>query len=80
MNNWDRENPIAQFVRDRRKKAKLTQVELSDFTGVGLRFVRELEQGKPNLMSDKVNQVLLFFGYTLTPTPISDETRRNMGK
>ncbi|MEL0649898.1 helix-turn-helix transcriptional regulator [Algibacter sp. TI.3.09] len=80
MNNWDRENDIAQFVRDRRKKAKLTQVELSDFTGVGLRFVRELEQGKPNLMSDKVNQVLLFFGHTLTPTPISDETRRNMGK
>ena len=80
MNNWDRENSIAQFVRDRRKKAKLTQVELSDFTGVGLRFVRELEQGKPNLMSDKVNQVLLFFGHTLTPTPISDETRRNMGK
>lgn len=80
MNNWDKENDIAQFVRDRRKKAKLTQVELSDFTGVGLRFVRELEQGKPNLMSDKVNQVLLFFGHTLTPTPISDETRRNMGK
>lgn len=80
MNNWDRANGIAQFVRDRRKKAKLTQVELSDFTGVGLRFVRELEQGKPNLMSDKVNQVLLFFGHTLTPTPISDETRRNMGK
>ena len=80
MNNWDKENSISQFVRDRRKKAKLTQVELSDFTGVGLRFVRELEQGKPNLMSDKVNQVLLFFGHTLTPTPISDETRRNMGK
>jgi len=80
MNHWDRANAIAQFVRDRRKKAKLTQVELSDFTGVGLRFVRELEQGKTNLMSDKVNQVLLFFGHTLTPTPISDETRRNMGK
>ena len=78
MNNWDRKNGIAQFVRDRRKKAKLTQVELSDFTGVGLRFVRELEQGKPNLMSGKVNQVLLFFGHTLTPTPLSDETRRNM--
>ncbi|MCL7765051.1 helix-turn-helix transcriptional regulator [Polaribacter sp. Z014] len=80
MINWDRENNIAQFVRERRKKAKLTQVELSDFTGVGLRFVRELEQGKTSLMSDKVNQVLLFFGHTLTPTPISDETRRNMGK
>jgi len=77
---WDRENTIAQFVRDRRKKANLTQVELSDFTGVGLRFVRELEQGKPNLMTDKVNQVLLFFGHILTPTPISNETRRNLGK
>jgi len=77
---WDRENTIAQFVRDRRKKVNLTQVELSDFTGVGLRFVRELEQGKPNVMTDKVNQVLLFFGHTLTPTPLSDETRRNMGK
>ncbi len=80
MDNWDRDNGIAQFVRGRRKKTKLTQVELSDFTGVGLRFVRELEQGKPNLMTDKVNQVLLFFGHTLTPIPISDETRRNMGK
>ena len=71
---------MAQFVRERRKKAKLIQVELSDFTGVSLRFVRELEQGKSNWMSGKVNQVLLFFGHTLTPTPISDETRRNMGK
>lgn len=76
---WDRQNTIAQFVRERRKKANLTQVELSDFTGVGLRFVRELEQGKPNLMSDKVNQLLLFFGHKLTPTPISYETRRSMG-
>ncbi|TXD53918.1 helix-turn-helix transcriptional regulator [Polaribacter sp. IC063] len=78
MNNWDRKNSIAQFVKVRRKKAKLTQVEFADFTGVGLRFVHELEQGKPNLMSDKVNQVLLFFGHILTPTPLSDETRRNM--
>jgi transcriptional regulator with XRE-family HTH domain len=77
---WYRENTLAQFVRERRKKVKLTKVELSDFTGLGLRFVRELEQGKPNLMSDKVNQVLLFFGHTLTPTPISEETKRNMGK
>ncbi|WP_194768105.1 helix-turn-helix domain-containing protein [Tamlana sp. I1] len=77
---WDRENTIAQFIRARRKQANLTQVELSDFTGVGLRFLRELEQGKPNVMADKVNQVLLFFGHTLTPKPISDEARRNLGK
>lgn len=80
MKNWDRKNTIAQLVRSKCKKAKLTQVELSDVTGVGLRFVRELEQGKPNLMMDKINQVLLFFGHTLTPTPISDEARRNLGQ
>lgn len=80
MREWDRENTIAQLVRNKRKKASLTQVELSDITGVGLRFMRELEQGKPNLMMDKINQVLLFFGHTLTPTPMSDETRRNLGK
>lgn len=80
MNSWDRHNPIAKFVRNRRKKSNLTQVELADVTGLGVRFVRELEQGKPNLMTDKINQILLFFGHTLTPTPISDETRRNLGE
>jgi y4mF family transcriptional regulator len=79
MKGWNRHNAISDFVRTHRKESKMTQSELSDLTGVGLRFVRDLEQGKPNLMSDKVNQVLLFFGHTLTPTPISDETRRNLG-
>lgn len=79
MKDWDRHNAISNFVRTHRKESKMTQSELSDLTGVGLRFVRDLEQGKPNLMTDKVNQVLLFFGHLLTPTPISDETRRNLG-
>jgi y4mF family transcriptional regulator len=80
MRNWNRHNAISEFVRSRRKVNGMTQLELSDLTGVGLRFVRDLEQGKPNLMTDKVNQVLLFFGHTLAPTAISDETRRNLGK
>ena len=80
MKEWNRHNPIAQFSRQRRKELNLTQVELSDTTGVGLRFVRNLEQGKPNLMTDKINQVLLFFGHELTPTPISDATRKDLGK
>ncbi|MDO6737365.1 transcriptional regulator [Wenyingzhuangia sp. 2_MG-2023] len=79
MEERNRNNDIALFVRESRKKANLTQVELVDITGVGLRFLRELEQGKPNLMTDKINQVLLFFGHTLTIKPISDETRRSMG-
>lgn len=80
MQAWNRNNSMANFVRKARKKSNLTQVELADMTGVGVRFVRDLEQGKPNLMTDKINQILLFFGHTLTPTPISDETRRSMGK
>ena len=45
-----------------RKQYNLTQVELSEKSGVGLRFVRELEQGKQTLRLDKVNQVLSMFG------------------
>ena len=56
-----------------RKESNLTQTELSDLTGVGLRFVRDLEQGKPNLMTDKVNQILKFFGATLTPQLFKNE-------
>jgi len=75
MEGWNRNNPIAQFIRRRRKEQKLTQIELSDITGVGLRFVRELEQGKPTLMMDKVNQILLFFGHTVKPVELSKEER-----
>jgi len=67
VNEWKRDNPIAEYVRKQRKMHKMTQAELS----VGLRFVWDLEQDKPNLMTDKVNQVLLFFGSTLKPQPIS---------
>lgn len=80
MKDWDRHNATASFVRERRKQSGLTQIDLADITGLGLRFVRELEQGKPNLMTDKINQILLFFGHILTPTPITDEARRNLAK
>jgi y4mF family transcriptional regulator len=58
---------LADFVKHRRKKLKITQVELAERAGVGLRFLRELEQGKPTLRLDKVNQVLDMFGYEMTP-------------
>jgi y4mF family transcriptional regulator len=74
MKNWKRHNPIADYVRKQRKAGKMTQLELADLTGVGLRFVRDLEQGKLNLMTDKVNQILIFFGSTLKPQPINDAT------
>jgi y4mF family transcriptional regulator len=53
---------ISAYVKNRRKQYKLTQVELSEKSGVGLRFVRELERGKQTLRLDKVNQVLSLFG------------------
>ena len=53
---------IASFVKQRRKQLHLTQPELAMRAGVGLRFVRELEQGKKTLRLDKVNQVLALFG------------------
>ena len=57
---------IAEFVKERRKKLGMTQVVLADRAGVGLRFLRELEQGKTNLRLDKVNQVLQMFGKTVS--------------
>ena len=50
-----------------RKLYGLTQIDLSQKAGVGLRFVRELEQGKATLRLDKVNQVLALFGAEMSP-------------
>jgi y4mF family transcriptional regulator len=54
---------LSDFVKIKRKSVKLTQPELAEKAGVGLRFIRELEQGKETLRLDKVNQVLQLFGY-----------------
>lgn len=53
---------LANFVKEMRKKFNLTQIDLADKSGVGLRFVRDLEQGKQTLRMDKINQVLSLFG------------------
>ena len=58
---------LSELVKQKRKKLKLTQTDLAEKAGVGLRFLRELEQGKKTLRMDKVNQVLELFGYELTP-------------
>jgi y4mF family transcriptional regulator len=62
---------LADFVKYRRKSVKLTQPELAEKAGVGLRFIRELEQGKKSLRLDKVNQVLQLFGYEVGAVPKS---------
>lgn len=58
---------LSQFVKQRRKSLGLTQEDLSFKAGVGLRFVRDLEQGKRSLRMDKVNQLLALFGHELGP-------------
>jgi y4mF family transcriptional regulator len=64
---------IGEFVKLRRKEAGLTQIELAAKAGVGLRFVRELEQGKDSLRTDTVNKVLALFGKCLGPVDLSRE-------
>ena len=59
---------ISSFVKYHRKKLGLTQKELAAKAGVGIRFIREIEQGKETLQLNKVNQVLDLFGFSLTAT------------
>ena len=63
---------LAKFIKAKRKEFGLTQVDLSQKSGVGLRFVREMEQGKETLRLDKVNQVLALFGAEMAPMKLSE--------
>lgn len=56
---------IAEFVKKSRRMHKISQPELAKRAKVGLRFIRDLEQGKKTLRMDKVNAVLSYFGYQL---------------
>ena len=71
--------PLVRFVKGKRKELGLTQHDLADRAGVGLRFIRDLEQGKDTLRLDKVNQVLALFGRRMEPAPfqleLKNETR-----
>ncbi len=63
-------NLLQDFVKERRRKLKITQEQLAVKSGVGIRFIRDLEQGKITLRMDKVNQVLNMFGHELGPVPL----------
>ena len=60
-------NHLSQYVKDLRKQYRLTQEDLAERAGVGLRFVRDLEQGKTTLWMDKVYLVLNLFGAEVAP-------------
>ena len=67
---------LSKYVKAMRKQYNLTQVELSEKSGVGLRLVRELEQGKQTLRLDKVNQILNLFGSEVGVVPLSKTDER----
>ena len=60
-------NKIGNYIKQERKKVGLTQEEFAIRSGLGLRFVRELEQGKETVRLDKVNQALAMFGKEAVP-------------
>ena len=60
-------NKIAEFIKTNRKEAGLTQEEFAIRSGLGLRFVRELGQGKETVRMDKVNEALAMFGMEAVP-------------
>ena len=66
-------NRIAEFVKTQRKAAGLTQEQFAMRSGLGLRFVRELEQGKTTVRMDKVNVALAMFGMEAVPGRKEDE-------
>jgi y4mF family transcriptional regulator len=57
---------LSTFLKEQRKHNNLTQEDLAVKSGVGLRLVREIEQGKVTMRMDKVNQILALFGAELT--------------
>ena len=63
-------NTIGLYIKNERKKAGLSQEDFAARAGLGLRFVRELEQGKETVRLDKVNQALAMFGMEAVPGEI----------
>jgi y4mF family transcriptional regulator len=70
MPTTDLAGSLADTVKQMRKRLKLSQATAAERAGVGLRFFRELEAGKPTLRMDKVNAVLFLFSLRLGPVPL----------
>jgi y4mF family transcriptional regulator len=66
--------PLSAVVKQKRKSHGMTQQDLSQKSGLGLRLIREIEQGKKSMRMDKVNQLLALFGMELTPVATTMRT------
>lgn len=71
-------NKIAAFIKENRKAAGLTQEEFAARSGLGLRFIRELEQGKETVRMDKVNAALAMFDMEAVPGRKYDEKQTKL--
>ena len=60
---------IGLIVRRERKAQKLKQAELAAVSGVGIRFIVDLEAGKPTLQLEKVLRVITTLGCDIAITP-----------
>ena len=60
-------NIFSKFLKDKRKEFGLTQLDFANKSGLGIRFIRDLEQGKTTIRLDKLNQALNMFGYEAGP-------------
>ncbi|MBN1634040.1 MAG: helix-turn-helix transcriptional regulator [Ignavibacteria bacterium] len=65
-------NNLSKFLKEQRKIYKITQRELAEKSGISLRLIRDLEQGKETSRIDKVNTILKLFGFKLYPVNIND--------
>lgn len=69
--------PFSIFFKEKRRDLNITQVDLAARAGVGLRFVRDVEQGKKSMRLDTLNQVLALFGCQAAPLKIPEEAITN---
>ncbi|MEK7198587.1 MAG: helix-turn-helix transcriptional regulator [Bacteroidota bacterium] len=65
---------LERLIKEKRKANNMTQEELSSKSGLGIRFIRDIEQGKTTLRMDKVNQLLALFGMELKPEPKTNDS------
>ncbi|MCX6346423.1 MAG: helix-turn-helix domain-containing protein [Actinobacteria bacterium] len=71
----NKNNVLSAFIKSERKSAELTQKELALKAGVGLRFIRDIEQGKSSFRTDTLNKVLKLFGKVLGPVDLPRELK-----
>lgn len=64
---------FGNIIRDARKKARLTQSQLAAASGIGDRFVRELEKGKPTCQLEKALLVAQMLGIKFDAKLPADE-------